>query len=585
MKITRHTMKKALLLSACAVAALFLSSCKSKVPAPTEDSRSPQEILFDDGNYAMFIHFGLYSKLEGVWKDKIYYCNAEWIMNGNQAGIPVDEYMAEAASFNPTEFDADAIVRLAKDAGMKYIIITSKHHEGFAMFDTKASDFDIVDATPLGRDLMGELADACHREGLGIGFYYSQFQDWTAPGGGNGPKYDKDGRAVSFDEYFRTKCVPQVEELTTKYGEIELIWFDTPGDMQAGYSEELVQLVRKNQPHALVSSRVGNGMGDYQTLGDMEVPVANVEGRWEGIDVTQVGWGYSRYDNEWKSPGYIVRNLVSTIARGGTWMLNVGPKADGSIPEMAAASLRKAGQWVKRHPEAVSGAGPSPWGHALPWGDAVQQKGKLELVVFDWPRNGELTVPGLKTGVKSARLNGKKLAIKQKDGWLTIKVPVAAPDEYASVIELLLDSPAEADGGLAADPQSVTVLPVEFASTSDCLAERSGWMEKFGEWKVRNVVQRFNDSSTVTWTVNFKEPGVFAVDLEYLGGDTVEWKMALDGQEALVDRHRNTPAYAWYPLGWISIGSPGIHELTLSPSDGDIASARVAAMRLTPIDL
>jgi alpha-L-fucosidase len=197
-------------------ASLMLASCNPPVLSQKEDTRSPQQIMFEDGNYAMFIHFGLYSKLEGVWKDKIYYGNAEWIMNRSQAGIPVEEYMAEVASFNPSAFDADSIVQLAKDAGMKYIIITAKHHEGFAMFDTAASDFDIVDATPLKRDLMAELAEACHREGLGIGFYYSQFQDWTAPGGGNGPATDPAGRRVSFDEYFRTKCVPQVEELTTK---------------------------------------------------------------------------------------------------------------------------------------------------------------------------------------------------------------------------------------------------------------------------------------------------------------------------------------------------------------------------------
>ncbi|MBR4756379.1 MAG: alpha-L-fucosidase, partial [Bacteroidales bacterium] len=217
----------------------FMVSCSQKPSTiAADDSRSAQQVLFEDGNYAMFIHFGLYSKMEGVWKDKIYYGNAEWIMNSGQAGIPREEYMAEATSFNPSEFDADAIVQLAKDAGMKYIIITAKHHEGFAMFDTAASDFDIVDATPLKRDLMGELAEACHREGLGIGFYYSQFQDWTAPGGGNGPKTDDSGREVSFEEYFRTKCVPQVEELTTKYGEIQLIWFDTPGNMPASYSQE-----------------------------------------------------------------------------------------------------------------------------------------------------------------------------------------------------------------------------------------------------------------------------------------------------------------------------------------------------------
>ena len=509
-------------------AVLLAVSCQTKAPVPTADSRSPQEILFDDGNYAMFIHFGLYSSLEGVWKGKIYYGNAEWIMNSAQADIPVDEYKALAASFNPSEFDADEIVSIAKDAGMKYIIITSKHHEGFAMFDTAASDFDIVDATPLKRDLMAELAEACHREGLGIGFYYSQFQDWTAPGGGYGPSRDASGREVSFDEYFRTKCVPQVEELTTKYGDIQLIWFDTPGNMPAKYSKELVD---------------------------------------------------------------IVRTLVSTIARGGTWMLNVGPDSKGRIHPMAAAALRKSGKWVHAHPEAVYGAGPSPWGHALPWGeDAVTQGDKIELVVYDWPSDGNLWVPGLKTPAKSVRSGGRKLRFTSEDGWLRIRVPFERPDEYASVIELTFDSDKEpeVDGTLVADPSLATVLPVEFASVSGCEVKSSGWMEKFGEWKTRNVAQGLNEESRVSWTVKVKDPGVYNIDLEYLGlvpEGWVEWRMDLDGKEVVVNEHDATRKYAWYPLGWVEIASPGVHTFTLRATDGDIPSARVAAMRLTPVPL
>ena len=563
-----------------------LISCHQETSTVTEDTRSPQEILFEDGNYAMFIHFGLYSKMEGVWKDKIYYGNAEWIMNPSQAGIPRDEYMAEAASFNPSEFDADAIVGLAKDAGMKYIIITAKHHEGFAMFDSAASDFDIVDATPLKRDLMGELAEACHREGLGIGFYYSQFQDWTAPGGGNGPSKDDSGREVSFDEYFRTKCVPQVEELTTKYGEIQLIWFDTPGSMPQKYSEELVQIVRKNQPGALVSSRVGNGLGDYETLGDMEVPVSNHPGRWEGIDVTQVGWGYSKYDNEWKTPEFIVRTLVSTIARGGTWMLNVGPTSQGKIHDMAAAALRKSGEWVHAHPQAVYSAGPSPWGHALPWGDVVTQGDKLELVIFDWPSDGKLWIPGLKNAVKSARLEGRKrLKVSKEGNWTCITLPSERPDEIAWVVELALDGSPDVDGTLAQDPLKTTVLPVETASTSGCEVKHYGWMEKFGEWKTRNVVLDIDGSSSMTWTVNFKDAGVYDVELEHLGGRRIKRRLSIDGKDALVDMHRVTASFAWYPLGWLKVEEPGIHTLTLVPSDGDIASAKVAALRLTPVRL
>lgn len=563
-----------------------LVSCGQKPSATADDPRPAQQVLFEDGNYAMFIHFGLYSKLEGVWKDKIYYGNAEWIMNSGQAGIPKDEYMAEAASFNPSEFDADAIVQLAKDAGMKYIIITAKHHEGFAMFDSAVSDFDIVDATPLKRDLMGELAEACHREGLGIGFYYSQFQDWTAPGGGNGPKTDESGREVSFEEYFRMKCVPQVEELTTKYGDIQLIWFDTPGNMPASYSQELVDLVRKNQPDALVSSRVGNGMGDYVTLDDMEVPVVNRPGRWEGIDVTQVGWGFSKFDNEWKTPGFIVKTLVSTIARGGTWMLNVGPTAQGKIHEMAAASLRKSGEWVHAHPQAVYSAGPSPWGHALPWGDAVTQGDKLELVVFDWPSDGRLWIPGLKNKVKSALFEGgKRLRFFREGAWVCVEMPHVRPDQVAWVVELELDGSPDVDGTLAADPVSPVTLPVELASTSGCEVKHFGWMEKFGEWNTRNVVLRIDGNSSMTWTVDFKEAGIYDVDLEYLGEEPVEWRLAIDGKPTLVDWHKITSAFAWYPLGWLKVDEPGVHKLTITPSGGDIASAKVASLRLTPVKL
>ena len=347
-----------------------------------------------------------------------------------------------------------------------------------------------------------------------------------------------------------------------------------------------MDLVRKNQPHALVSSRVGNGLGDYETLGDMEVPVANHEGRWEGIDVTQVGWGFSKYDNEWKSPDFIIRTLVSTIARGGTWMLNIGPEASGRIPDMAAAALHKSGEWVRSHPRAVYGAGPSPWGHALPWGDAVTQGEKIELVVFEWPANGKLWVPGVKTAVKSARLEGRKqLRHSLKEGWLCIEVPKARPNEYASVIELTLDGKTDIDGTDAVDPVIPTVLPVKSAKAENCKVQRSGWMEKFGEWKTRDIAGPFSETSTVEWTVSVKDPGVYDIDLEYLGGEPVEWKMLLDGKEALIDIHKVTQAYAWYRLGWVRIESPGVHTFTLKPSEGDIPSAKVASMRITPVPL
>ena len=571
---------------------LEVNSCKAKpvirnfsVFGP--EKRSAQRIRFEDGNYAMFIHFGLYSQLEGVWKGKTYFGNAEWIMNPAQAGISVEDYMALAKDFNPSEFDAEAVVQLAKDAGMKYIIITSKHHEGFAMFDSDACDFNIHDATPCGRDLMKELADACHRNGLGIGFYYSQFQDWTAPGGGgNGPATDASGRPVSFDEYYQNKVIPQVKELLTNYGEIQLIWFDTPGDMQAKYSEELVDLVHELQPGALVSSRVGNGMGDYDTLGDMEVPPKNMNSLWEGIDVTQVGWGYSRNDSEWKDPEYIVKTLTSTIARGGTFMMNVGPTSKGLIAPQAANALRKAGEWVKRYPEVVYGAGSSPWGHALPWGDAVTQLGKIYLIVYDWPEEGRLWLPGLKSEVKDIRLyGGKTLRYSSADGWICIDVPYQKPDQYASVIEIDIDNTPQASELISVDPEMPTEFSVVFGEHGSCNANYDSWMDKFGEWKFKHSLNGLNADSWFDWTMDFQKAGTYNVELEYEGDDYVLWQLEIDGEPVLLNSQKSVNAYTWMRLGWIDIKDPGKHCICIRPVGEDYEHAEVATIRFTPVKI
>ena len=569
-----------------AVIASLACGCKSAETLPTEEQRSNQQVLFEDGNYAMFIHFGLYSKLEGVWKGKTYRGNAEWIMHGNQAGIPVDEYMAEAATFNPSEFDAEKVVAIAKAAGMKYIVITSKHHEGFAMFGSEACDFNIKDATPFGRDVIGELAEACHRNGLGIGFYYSQFQDWTAPGGGNGPSKDSNGREVSFDEYFRTKCVPQVNEITTRYGEVELIWFDTPGIMGKEYSQELVELVKKNQPGCLVSSRVGNGMGDYRTLGDMELPVGNVEGLWEGIDVMQVGWGYSREDTEWKSPEYVLQNLLSTIARGGTFMMNVGPDALGRIPEPATLSLVKAGEWIKRYPQTVYGAGPSPWGHPLQWGDAVTQGNSVYLLVYDWPADGELFVPGLANRIRSARIcGGKRLKARRSEFGYRLSVPYEAPDSTISVIELKLAGSPQADGIHTVIDGYDNVISSAFADVSGGEVGKNGYMERFGEWKSVWRVGRLSPENAITWSFVIPESGYYDVNLEFKGTGIPTFTLTTDEDATITNSQPAISAYRWKRMGWVHFDTPGRHTITLSLSDFDKETMAVSAISVNRVDL
>lgn len=577
-------MKKLLTVVSLSLGLLAAVACATDKKVGAEaDTRSSQEIMFEDGNYAMFIHFGLYSHLEGVYKDSLYFGGAEWIMHPNLANIPREEYMAMAGEFNPCKFDADAIVNIAKEAGMKYIVITSKHHEGFAMFDSDVCDFNIHDATPVKRDFMAELADACHRNGLGIGFYYSQFQDWTAPGGAAGPKTDENGNEVTFDDYFYNKCVPQVRELLTKYGEIELIWFDTPRKMLPKYSEELVKLVHELQPGTLVSSRVGNGLGDFETLGDMEAPIKNIDKRWEGIDVTQLGWGYSRIESEWKSPYYIVNTLVSNIARGGTFMMNVGPTSEGLIAPQAQYALLNAGKWIKKYPEVVYAAGPSPWGHALPWGDAVTQDGKIYLVVWNWPENGELWLHGLKSDIRKARLyDGKKLKFRKEGSWICLKVPFQKPDKLASVIELDINGDIMADEQLALDPVNSTDLPVVFAETDNCAVEKEQWIIRTGEWHFKHIIKNIKPEAAITWTVDVKEAGWYDVAMDMFSNEFSTLELYVDGQKALIDMQKAPGAYTWRRLGWVNFDAPGVHTLTLKPVDV-YPKCRIASIRLTPV--
>lgn len=543
--------------------------------------------LFSEGNYAMFIHWGLYSNVANLVDGKTYYGIAEWIMHKRRAGIPPEEYKKLAGDFNPVNFDAKAIVQLAKDAGMKYIIITSKHHDGFAMYDSKASDFTITKATPWGKDPMKELAAACQEEGLGFGFYYSQNQDWTEPGGGAGPTTDAQGNPVSFDEYFESKVLPQVQEITTEYGPIVLVWFDTPGKMPKEYAQTLVDLVHKNQPKAFVSSRVGHNLGDYQTLGDMEIPHKNVPGLWETVDTTNDSWAYAWYDEYWKTPKEILVRLINCIGRGGTYMLNIGPKGDGSVPERAQRILRESGAWVKAYPQVIYGVDPSPWEHPLSWGDVTVQGNKLFLSVFEWPSSGRLYLPGLKTEIVSAKLlkgeESREIKYRKARGWTMLQVPARAPEKLVSVIELELAEPAEVDTTFALDPEMDTILLAEFADVADAKLEQIRWMEKFGEWKRVVRVHKWKPEGNATWEVNVFKPGDYRVDLTYAGKGRLVWGIDIEGGEHIQNEQNSSHNYQEFPIGWINFPKPGKYSVSVSCLEGDAESASLKSIRFTPV--
>ncbi|MGN0228856.1 MAG: alpha-L-fucosidase [Muribaculaceae bacterium] len=555
----------------------------------TKESSNSRGHLFEWGNYAMFIHWGLFSHLGNVWNGRTYYGIGEWMMNEGMANADRGEYMAVANQFNPSEFDAMKIARLAKDAGMKYIIITSKHHDGFAMYHSQCSKFNIVDATPFHRDPMKELSEACRELGLGFGFYYSHNQDWTTPGGSGGPATDADGNKKSFDDYFYTKCLPQVEEITKNYGDIELIWFDTPGGMPAKYAQKLVDTVHQNQPKALVSGRVGYGLGDYQTLGDMEVPLENVDGLWESVDVTNDAWGYAWYDNNWKTPKQIVQYLISTIARGGTYMLNIGPDGKGNVPDFVVRSLTASGEWIKKHPQVIYGAEPSPWKHALPWGDVVKQGNKLYLTIFEWPRSGKLYLPGLKSHIKRASLvigdKTRHIRFEQNDIFTVMQVPAQCPDNICSIIELSLEtSTPEVDNTIAIDPEmGLSNLSVKLAATDDCDYYKSSWMEKFGEWKHKYCVNNLHKGGSITWTLQVHTPGVYAVSVEARGNGRAVWRLTSDENHIVQNQQGVASKFTSCALGWIEIEKAGKHTLTLNMPEGGEA-CDIASISLSTVD-
>ncbi len=542
--------------------------------------------LFDESNFAMFIHWGLYSSLGGIWKDTTYYGIGEWIKHPRMAGIPVEEYMPLAQKFNPSEFDAKKIAQLAKDAGMKYIIITSKHHEGFAMFKSK-HPFNIVDASPFARDPMKELSAACHEIGLGFGFYYSHNQDWTAPGGSGGPQKNQDGTPATFKNYFYSKCKPQVKEICTNYGDIDFIWFDTPGRMPKEFVVELADMVRELQPNAMLCSRIGHGMGDYASKGDMEVPPRNILGLWETCDTNNDSWSFAWYDNNFKSPKEILNRLIATVGRGGSYLFNVGPNGLGNIPEIGAKFLQETGKWIRKYPQVVYGAGASPWEHALPWGDVTTQGNSLFLSVFEWPQDGRLYLPGLESKIVSAELlNGSDITHKNENGWNVFEVPYKSADSPVSVIEVKLEgeaSAAKVNTNHGIYPNIESDLLVEFAEVSGAEKKEIKWMEKFGEWKHVNQISKWEENSKADWTVEVFEPGYYYLDLNYKGEGRLVWETITDEGEMVQNQQAATEKYQYYPMGIIEFKTAGKHTLSVSLVEGNPETSSLKSAVIKPI--
>jgi alpha-L-fucosidase len=547
-----------------------------------------------DSRFAMFIHWGLYSELAGEWKGKTYYGISEWIMN--RAKIPVSEYEQVASRFNPVEFNALEWVRTAKAAGMRHIMITSKHHDGFAMFKSSASPYNIVDATPFKRDPIKELSEACRAEGLRFGLYYSQTTDWhEADAVGNTWDFATKG---NFATYFEKKAVPQIREVMANY-KPAAIWFDTPGPITRDESRMLVDLVHKAEPQCLVNSRIGNGLGDYETLGDMEIPRLPRSGLWETVDTHNDSWGYAAYDINFKSPREILERLLRVVSRGGVYMLNVGPDGKGRIPEMSVRVLGEVGKWVSAHESAIHGSGPTPFG-PLPWGECTTRGNTLFLHVFQWPENGRLLVPGLTSKVKSAKLDsGAAVAFESTPDGLLLRVPVTPPSGLVPVVTLQTEGEVKATRGLYVLNGVRNPLDPAVARLTSSKVAKVNWMEKFGDWKHAECIGNWDGAqSTAAWDFRTVEPGAFNVDVEYTApaeDDYSEWRLSYGGKSVafpLIDTGERAkraafggalPRFRTYRVGVIDLPKAGAHTITFGPTGSAGKGVRVASLILTPV--
>jgi alpha-L-fucosidase len=536
---------------------------------PEQDQRME---WWRDARFGLFIHWGLYAQPAGEWKGEINPWISEWLMYNEK--IPVKEYEKLAETFNPVKFNAEEWVLMAKQAGMKYIVITSKHHEGFAMFHSKASKYNIVDATPFDRDPLKELADACKKHGIRLGFYYSQAQDWHEPGGTYWnieeglPFWDKDLVREPLMNYIEGKAVPQVKEILENYGGLDILWWDTP----MGMTEEAAQVLQEvadQYPDMLTNDRLyGPWPGDFTTP-EQHVPPTGLDYDWEVCMTMNTSWGYKRSDHNWKSSEELIRMLVDIASKGGNLLLNVGPTGEGLFPEPCIERLAAIGKWMEVNGESIYGTTASPF-FKLPWGRCTSRKTAdgttLFLHVFDWPENSKLGVPGLSAEVQNISLlsePNQKLPYSFKSDDLSITLPATMPDPVNTVVVVEIKGNPVVTSNMPSLNKGKILLPAEFADIHNpgygthMLLKGSGNEAVITNW--------IDPGAWLEWMFTTSEPGLYAIKALIKADQSNRLSLVFGEQEIETAIRATQGEFAEIGLGEIEIKEAGNLILSLKP--------------------
>lgn len=564
-------------------------------------AQSPHTDWFEDARFGMFIHWGLYSAAEGMWKgEKLRYINnyAEWIRYRNR--ISKEEYGQLAKRFVWDKINPEEWVLLAKKAGMKYIIVTSKHHDGVALWDTKVGEYSLPKLAGTRRDVIREIADACRKHNMKLGFYYSHWIDWEHPYAWD-HNQELTGHVTDeqFDEYWQEKAIPQLRELLTDYGDISIMWFDMWIPYQHSIFkkqqlEQAVALIRELQPNCLINSRLGLPTDaryvDFETLGDNQFGSSYVEHPWETPGTIAHSWGYNGQEKEWKSTAQLFESLISNVALNGNFTLNIGPRADGSVPYESISRLNDIGSWLSKYGEALYGnTGIKLHSGQHDWGKITRSvsKNTAYFHIFNWPLDGVLRVSGIRSRPQKVELllehGTKTLDFTLRGPLLHIRLPQAQRDPFVSVVRVTYNNIVLDDEIVAESTFGGFALRGTNAKNSDELQHVSYDGKRPSHIRTKN-------GQTIFWELYLPQPGTYRLDLSahnpteqdaavtvQVGDQTIQGIIAPCGKVVVEPNQNNyTDEFLETHIGEITVDKAGKYEVRLHKQDnGDLWLNRI----------